>query len=160
MVLKKNYAILLNDILTYLHNLGLPFRDEHRPATTILQWTQFWAALAALLEVLSSVCSSASASRLLEFLWRPLFLLPFWFQVRAWCVMLDDGFLKVCTIQPHFRRVICISIASHHAFLHRSSFKILSGHLMLKMRLRQTGVVKGLDPQQGCFSCPPGIRFI
>lgn len=59
-------------------------------------------------------------------------LLPCGFQVRAWRVMLDGGFLDMCSVQPHFRRLICISIGSCPAFLHRSSIETLLGHLMLK----------------------------
>ena len=32
--------------------------------------------------------------------------------VRAWCVALDAGFLRVCPIQPHFLRNICLATGS------------------------------------------------
>nr|KAG5712364.1 hypothetical protein BaRGS_023943 [Batillaria attramentaria] len=56
---------------------------------------------------------------------------------RAWRVVLDAGFLRVCPIQPHFLRRICLATGSCPARSHSSSFRIFSGHRMLKMRLRQ-----------------------
>nr|KAG5702744.1 hypothetical protein BaRGS_003618 [Batillaria attramentaria] len=55
----------------------------------------------------------------------------------AWRVVLDAGFLRVCPIQPHFLRRICLATGSCPARSHSSSFRIFSGHRMLKMRLRQ-----------------------
>nr|KAG5705324.1 hypothetical protein BaRGS_010775 [Batillaria attramentaria] len=55
----------------------------------------------------------------------------------AWRVVLDAGFLRVCPIQPHFLRRICLATGSCPARSHSPSFRIFSGHLMLKMRLRQ-----------------------
>nr|KAG5696249.1 hypothetical protein BaRGS_019951 [Batillaria attramentaria] len=55
----------------------------------------------------------------------------------AWRVVLDAGFLRVCPIQPHFFRRICLATGSCPARSHSSSFRIFSGHRMLKMRLRQ-----------------------
>nr|KAG5701699.1 hypothetical protein BaRGS_004301 [Batillaria attramentaria] len=55
----------------------------------------------------------------------------------AWRVVLDAGFLRVCPIQPHFLRRICLAAGSCPARSHSSSFRIFSGHRMLKMRLRQ-----------------------
>ena len=43
---------------------------------------------------------------------RPLFLFPCGFQVRAWCVVLDACFLRVCPIQPHFLRSIYLATGS------------------------------------------------
>nr|KAG5686898.1 hypothetical protein BaRGS_012446 [Batillaria attramentaria] len=56
---------------------------------------------------------------------------------KAWRVVLDAGFLRVCPIQPHFLRRICLAAGSCPARSHSSSFRIFSGHRMLKMRLRQ-----------------------
>nr|KAG5697448.1 hypothetical protein BaRGS_029339 [Batillaria attramentaria] len=56
---------------------------------------------------------------------------------QAWRVVLDAGFLMVCPIQPHFLRRICLAAGSCPARSHSSSFRIFSGHRMLKMRLRQ-----------------------
>ena len=52
----------------------------------------------------------------------PLFLFPRGFQVRAWHVALDAGFLRVCPIQPLFLRSICLATGSCPACSHRSSF--------------------------------------
>nr|KAG5692148.1 hypothetical protein BaRGS_020696 [Batillaria attramentaria] len=59
------------------------------------------------------------------------------FDIAAWRVVLDAGFLRVCPIQPHFLRRICLVAGSCPARSHSSSFRIFSGHRMLKMRLRQ-----------------------
>nr|KAG5692619.1 hypothetical protein BaRGS_030047 [Batillaria attramentaria] len=59
------------------------------------------------------------------------------FHVMAWRVVLDAGFLRVCPIQLHFLRRICLATGSCPARSHSSSFRIFSGHRMLKMRLRQ-----------------------
>nr|KAG5697586.1 hypothetical protein BaRGS_019807 [Batillaria attramentaria] len=56
---------------------------------------------------------------------------------RAWLVVLDAGFLRVCPIQPHFLRRICLATGSCPARSHSCSFRIFSGRRMLKMRLRQ-----------------------
>nr|KAG5696380.1 hypothetical protein BaRGS_028375 [Batillaria attramentaria] len=57
--------------------------------------------------------------------------------IHAWRVVLGAGFLRVCPIQPHFLRRICLAAGSCPARSHSSSFRIFSGHRMLKMRLRQ-----------------------
>ena len=62
---------------------------------------------------------------------RPLFLFPCGFQVRAWRVVLDAGFLRVCPIQPHFLSSICLATGSCPARSHRSSFRIFSCHWIL-----------------------------
>nr|KAG5713351.1 hypothetical protein BaRGS_024899 [Batillaria attramentaria] len=58
-------------------------------------------------------------------------------QQLAWRVVLDVGFLRVCPVQPHFLRRICLATGSYPACSHSSSFRFFSGHRMLKMRLRQ-----------------------
>nr|KAG5712583.1 hypothetical protein BaRGS_011557 [Batillaria attramentaria] len=63
---------------------------------------------------------------------------------KAWRVVLDAGFLRVCPIQPHFLRRICLATGSCPARSHSSSFRIFSGHRMLKMRLRQVCSTKCL----------------
>ena len=70
--------------------------------------------------------SSASVSCLQLLRGRPLFLFPWGFQVRAWHVVLDAGFLRVCLIQPHFLRSICLATGSCPTHSHRSSFRIFS----------------------------------
>nr|KAG5697390.1 hypothetical protein BaRGS_008816 [Batillaria attramentaria] len=42
---------------------------------------------------------------------------------RAWRVVLDAGFLRVCPIQPHFLRRICLVAGSCPARSHSSSFR-------------------------------------
>ena len=43
---------------------------------------------------------------------RPASLFPCGLQVRAWCVVLDAGFLRVSPVQPHFLRSICLATGS------------------------------------------------
>ena len=74
--------------------------------------TLFWANLAAPVQFVPSCLSSASVSHLQLLRGQPLFLFPCGFQVRAWRVMLDAGFLRVCPIQPHFLFRICFAIAT------------------------------------------------
>ena len=78
-----------------------------------------------------SCFSSASVSCLQLLRGQPLFLFPCGFQVRAWHVVLDAGFLRVCPIQPHFLRSICLATGSCPARSHRSSFRIFSCHWIL-----------------------------
>ena len=85
--------------------------------------TLFWAALVIPGQLVPCCFSSASVSRLQLLRGRPLFLFPCRFQVRAWRVVLDAGFLRVCPIQPHFFRSICLATGSCPARSHRSSFQ-------------------------------------
>ena len=95
--------------LTYLRP-SLPV--EHRPSTTPRHRTLFWAALA-IPDQLVTCCFSSTSVYCLQLLrGRPLFLFPCGLQVRAWCVVLDAGFLRVCPIQPHFLRSICLATGS------------------------------------------------
>ena len=110
---------------------------EHRPSTTPRHRTLFWAALVIPDQLVPCCFSSASVSCLQLLRGRPLFLFPCGFQVRAWRVVLDAGFLRVCPIQPHFLRSICLATGSCPARSHSSSFRIFSCHWMLQMRLRQ-----------------------
>ena len=114
-------------LLTYLCP-SLPV--EHRPSTTPRHRTLFWAALVIADQLVPCCFSSASVSRLQLLRGRPLFLFPCGFQVRAWRVVLDAGFLWVCPIQPHFLRSICLATGSCPARSHSSSFQsILRMHL-------------------------------
>ena len=106
-------------------------RVEHRPSTTPRHRTLFWANLAAPVQFVPCCLSSASVSRLQLLRGRSLFLFPCGFQVRAWRVMLDAGFLRVCPIQPHFLFRICFATGSCPARSHSSSFGIISSHQML-----------------------------
>ena len=85
-------------VLTYAHRSPV----EHRPSTTPRHRTLFWATLVIPDQLVPCCFSSASVSRLQLLRGRPLFLFPCGFQVRAWRVVLDAGFLRVCPIQPHF----------------------------------------------------------
>ena len=99
---------------------NLPTALHHR--------TLFWAALAIPVQLVPCCFSSASVSRLQLLLGQPLFLFPCGFQVRAWHVVLDAGFLSMCPIQPHFLHNICLATGSCPAGSHRSSFQTFSCH--------------------------------
>ena len=115
-------------LLTYLCP-SLPV--EHMPSTTPRHRTLFWAALVIPDQLVPCCFSSASVSRLQLLRGRPLFLFPCGFQVKAWRMVLDAGFLRVCPIQPHFLRSICLATGSCPARSHRSSFRIFSCHWIL-----------------------------
>ena len=115
--------------ITYLLMPSLPV--EHRPLTTLRHRTLFWAALVSPDQLVPCCFSSASVSRLQLLRGRPLILFPCGFQVRAWRVVLDAGFLRVCPIQPHFLHCICLATGSCPARSHRSSFRIFSCHWIL-----------------------------
>ena len=104
--------------LTYLC-LSLPV--GHRSSTTPRRHTLFWAALAIAVQLVPCCFSSASVSRFQLLRGWTLFLFPCGFQVRAWRVMLDAGFLRVSPNQPHFVRSICLATGSCPARSHRSS---------------------------------------
>ena len=117
-------------LLTYTYlRPSLPV--EHRPSTTPRHRTPLWAALVIPDQLVPCCFSSASVSRLQLLRGRPLFLFPCGLQVRAWCVMLDAGFLGVCPIQPHFLCSICLATGSCPARFHRSSFRIFLCHWIL-----------------------------
>ena len=82
--------------LTYY--LGPSLLDEHRPSMTPHQRTLYLAALAIPPQLFPCSLSSSSVSRLQLLRDRPLFLFPCGFQVRAWHVILDAGFLRMCPI--------------------------------------------------------------
>lgn len=85
--------------ITYL---GPSHLLEHRPWTTILQRARSLAVFSIWVQMIPIFFSSVSVSRLQLFLGRPLFRLPWWFQVRDWRVTLLVGLRNVCPIQPHF----------------------------------------------------------
>ena len=97
---------------------------EHRPSTTPHHRTLFWAVLAIPDQLVPCCFSSASVFCLQLLQGRPLFLFPCRFQVKAWRVVLDAGFLRVCQIQPHFLCNICLATGSCSTRSHRSSFRI------------------------------------
>ena len=127
--------------LTYLCP-SLPV--EHRPPTTPRHRTLFWAALVIPDQLVPCYFSFASMSRLQLLRGRPLFLFPCGFQVRAWRVVLDAGFLRVCPIQPHFLRQYLLG----HWFLSRSLPQIFISDFLLPLDFvdaPQTGVEECLD---------------
>ena len=102
------FACLFLLLLTYLRP-WLPV--EHRPSTTPRHRTLFWAALVIPDQLVPCCFSSASVSRLQLLRGRPLFLFPCVFQVRAWRVVLDAGFLRVVPIRPHWSQLfVCLSV--------------------------------------------------
>ena len=95
-----------------------------------------WAALAIPDQLVPCCFSSASVSdRQLLRGW-PLFLFPCGFQVRAWRVVLDAGFLRVSPIQPHFLRSICLATL----FLSRSLPQIFISDLRQLLRYKLSAV--------------------
>ena len=126
--IQRNFAFWSRWRRTYLCP-SLPV--EHRPSTIPRHRTLFWAALVILDQLVPCCFSSASVSRLQLLGGRPLFLFPCGFQVRAWRVVLDAGFLRVCPIHPHSLRSICLATGSCPARSHRSSFRIFSCHWIL-----------------------------
>lgn len=117
-------------LMTYL---GLSFREEHRPSTTVFVINMVLGCFCCIVPGHVLRLQSASVSRRRLF----LFFLPCGFQDKAWRVVLDVGFLRVYPIQPNFFRLICMSIGSFPALFQSFSFVILLGHRMLKMLLRQ-----------------------
>ena len=104
--------------LTYAHRSQWSIGHQRPPAIALCS------GLLVIPDQLVPCCFiSASVSRLQLLRGRPLFLFPCGFQVRAWRVVLDAGFLRVCPIQPHFLRSICLATGSCPAHFHRSSFR-------------------------------------
>ena len=103
---------------------------EHRPSTT-LSIALYSGLLWPFHQLVPCCFSSASVSRLQLLRGWPLFLFPCGFQVRAWRVVLDAGFRRVCPIQPHFLHSICLATGSCPAHSHRSSFRIFSCYWIL-----------------------------
>ena len=120
--------------VVYLLYLCPSLPVEHRPSTTSRYHTLFWAALAIPVQLVPCCFSSASVSRLQLLRGRPLFLFPCGFQVRAWRVVLDVGFLRVCPIQPHFLRSICLASVP---FVKRWKSCILKGTCVVLKRVSQ-----------------------
>ena len=116
-----------NYLLTYAHRSQWSIGHQRPPR----HCTLFWAALVIPDQLVPCCFSSASVSCLQLLRGRPLFLFPCGFQVRARRVVLDAGFLRVCPIQPHFLRSICLATGSCPARSHRSSFWIFSCHWIL-----------------------------
>ena len=90
---------------------------EHRPSATPRHRTLFWAVLVIPDQLVPCCFSSVSVSRFQLLRGRPLFLFHCGFQVSAWHVVLDAGFLRLCPTQPHFLRGIHLA---HLAILVRN----------------------------------------
>ena len=143
-------------LLTYLCP-SLPV--EHRPSTTPRHRTLFWAALVIPDQLVPCCFSSASVSRLQLLRGRPLFLFPCGFQVKAWRVVLDAGFLWVCPIQPHFLRSICLATG----LLSRSLPHVFISDLLLPLDFvdaPQTGVEECLDLSLHRLCYPPCLTSV
>ena len=88
---------------------------EHRPSTTPHPLTLFWATLAIPDQLVPCCFSSASVSRLQLLRGRPLFLFPCGFPDQgSACGAGCWGFLRVCPIQPHFLRSVCLATWPSH----------------------------------------------
>ena len=119
-------------LLTYAHRSQWSIGHQRPPPPPPPpHHTLFWAALVIPDQLVLCCFSSASVSRLQLLRSRPLFLFSCGFQVRAWRVVLDAGFLRVYPIQPHFLRSICLATGSCPTRSHRSSFQIFSCHWIL-----------------------------
>lgn len=136
-------------VFTYL---DLWFREEKGP--TVLQRTRFWAALEALFQVMSCACSSAAASRLLEFLLLALGIpgkglacnAGWWFsQGVRYIAPLPTSYFHLHWLLPSFPRQVFIW----------DPFRLPDVE-----NAPETGVIEGLDPLQGCFRSPPGLCSI
>ena len=109
--------------VTYAHRSQWSIGHQRPPR----HCTLLWAALVIPDQLVPCCFSSASVSRLQLLRGLPLFLFPCGFQVRAWRVVLDAGFLRVCPIQPHLPRSIYLATGSCPAHSHRSLFWIFFG---------------------------------
>ena len=129
--------VLLLNLLTYLCS-SLPV--EHRPSTTPSHRTLFRAALVIPDQLVPCCFSSASVSRLQLLRGRPLFLFPCGFQVRAWRVVLDAGFLRVSPIQSY----LCPCWESIQG-LYLLSCCCLRSHVMLRLFYSESFVCCALN---------------
>ena len=128
---------------------------ENRPSTTLRHRSLFWAALAIPDQLVPCCFSSASVSHI-QLLWgRPLFLFSCGFQVKAWRVVLDAGFLGVCPIQPRFLRSVCLATGSCPARSYITHNFISDLLLLLDVvDAPQTGVEECLDLLLHCLFRP------
>ena len=115
-------------LLTYAHRSQWSIGHQRSPAIALcsgLLWsfrTSWSPAVSALLQCLASNCCEASLSSSSPAGSRS--------GIDVWC-WLAAGFLRVCPIQPHFLRNICLATGSCPARSHRSSFRIFSCHWIL-----------------------------
>lgn len=105
-------------------------RAEHRASTVCLQTTQSRLFLLASLLVMSNFSSSSMIVQCHKLLGLPLRLTPWWFQSSTCLVVLDSGFLSVCTIHFHFFLFMVVATSFCSIILHSSSLLIFFGHQM------------------------------
>ena len=114
-------------LLTYAHHSQWSIGHQRPPAIALcsgllLSFRTSWSpAVSALLQCLASNCCEAGLSSSSPAGSRS--------GLGVWCWML--GFLRVCPIQPHFLRSICLATGSCPARSHSSSFRIFSCHWIL-----------------------------
>ena len=109
----------------------------HRPLTTVLHLVLFCAMRTRSCHLYPSISISAIKSLLQVFLGLPLPHFPWGFHCRACLAMLCFGFISVCPIHLHFLLFNSSSTGGWLVFSQSSLLEIFSGHLKLKMCLRQ-----------------------
>jgi hypothetical protein len=109
---------------------------EHRAPVKLLHLILWFANALTSLQFFPISVISSSVVLLQVFLGRPLLLTPWGFQSNASFSMVPAGFLRVWPIHLHFLFLTWMSIGSCSVISHRELFDIVSGHLMLKMRLK------------------------
>ena len=111
-------------LLIYAHRSRWSIGHQRPPAIVLcsgllLSFRTSWSpTVSALLQCLASNCCEAGLSSSSPADSRS--------GLGVWCWMLDAGFLRVCPIQPHFLRSICLATGSCPARSHRSSFRLFS----------------------------------
>ena len=132
-----NISPLLNSEHTSSSS-SLPFHPwpGYRPRTTALHPSLSWAIFWSPLQLYPPLFISSSIHLLHVVLGLPLFLCPWGFHVKECRVMLPGGFLRVWPSHRHFRCPSSSDIAFCPVLSHNSSFRILSGHLILNIFLR------------------------
>ena len=125
------YKVGIN-LLTY----GPSILREARPSTTALQRLLFCAVVTSCRHPMPVSCTFLVRSLLQVFLGRPLFLLPWGFQDRAWYVMFVAGLRRVWPSHPHRLRSNSSSIGSWFVTSQSLSFLIFSGQWIFRICLR------------------------
>ena len=119
--------------INYLLTYPIPFRSEHRAATTCLQRTRFLLSSLSSDQVLFNCLASAITDLLHVVAGRPLLRFPWGFHSRASLAILVLGFLSVCPIHLHFRCFTTSSIGLISVCDHKSTFEIVSGQCIFKI---------------------------
>ncbi|KAL8561197.1 hypothetical protein ACOMHN_029268 [Nucella lapillus] len=129
-----NYNSLCH-YLTYLTYASGSAREQ-RATTALLQRTRFWEILFSSAHVIPAAFTSASVLLRQVCLGLPTFLFPWGFQSNACRVTFEGGLRIVWPIHPHFLFLMSSPIGVCFVLVHRSSFEMTSGHLMLRMLRR------------------------